>query len=155
MGELYPDSGVELVPIASNGTGNRQSDHGLTRLARNIYQLRRELEKNSPVPGLFQDPAWDILLDLYLAHADGKCISVKSASLACPVPATTALRWLWALEKAKLVDREPDKHDKRRNFVTLSVKGQVYMDEVLGAFDDLYQPPLATRELLLNLEYLP
>lgn len=98
--------------------------------------MRRDRESKSPVPGLFQDPAWDILLDLYMAHAEGKCISVKSAGLACPVPATTALRWLWALENAKLVERMPDKHDKRRSFVTLSTKGQQYMNDVLGPFSD-------------------
>jgi DNA-binding MarR family transcriptional regulator len=134
LGQHYSHTGVDFVAIANDVPGDCLPDPGLATLARKIYQLRRTREKMSPVPGLFQDPAWDILLDLYLAKAQGKCISVKSASLACPVPATTALRWLWALEKANLVDRVPDKLDKRRSYVNLSAKGQAYMNDVLGTF---------------------
>jgi hypothetical protein len=35
---------------------------------------------------LFKDPAWDILLDLYVARADGRGISVSSACIASGAP---------------------------------------------------------------------
>ena len=43
--------------------------------------------------GLFADPAWDIMLDLFAARIEGKDITVSSAGIAACVPPTTALRW--------------------------------------------------------------
>lgn len=40
---------------------------------------------------LFADPAWDILLDLAIARAENKQVSVTSLCIASGVPATTAL----------------------------------------------------------------
>ncbi len=76
---------------------------------------------------LFGEPSWDILLDLYCAQAAGRKISVTSACIASQVPPTTALRWLDELAKRELIVREPDEHDKRRNWVTLSDKARRLM----------------------------
>lgn len=63
---------------------------------------------------LFGDPAWDILLDLYAAHARGQLISISSATIAAAVPPTTALRYIEALQRHGLVERQPDPDDRRR-----------------------------------------
>lgn len=47
-------------------------DFALGAFAKKIYQSRRERDKKLQVPGLFQDPAWDILLDLFISHAGNK-----------------------------------------------------------------------------------
>jgi DNA-binding MarR family transcriptional regulator len=73
--------------------------------------------------GLFAEPAWDILLDLYLTRYSGQKISVTSACLAAGVPSTTALRCLTTLESLDLVSRVADDKDDRRSFVSLTEKG--------------------------------
>lgn len=117
------------------------TDIALASLAEKIYQSRRDRDKRSPVSGLFQDPAWDILLDLFVAQARGKHISITSAATAGLVPPTTALRWVWALEEAKLVTRVSDGADKRRSFVVLTTSGNAYMRDVLGAISDRMRQP--------------
>ncbi|KQU52875.1 hypothetical protein ASG67_08280 [Sphingomonas sp. Leaf339] len=73
--------------------------------------------------GLFEDPAWDMLLDLYAAHLEGGRVSVSSLCIAAAVAPTTALRWITRLSDAGLVERLPDPTDRRRAFMTLSGRG--------------------------------
>lgn len=70
-------------------------------------------------PGWFQDPAWDMLLDLLACVHEGRPITVSSACIAAAVPATTALRWLKALVDNGAVRRTVDPVDRRRVFVDL------------------------------------
>lgn len=69
---------------------------------------------------LFADPAWDMLLDLFLAELDQSRVSVSSLCIAAAVPATTALRWLKILTDKGLVCRRADPYDGRRVYVELS-----------------------------------
>ena len=69
---------------------------------------------------LFADPAWDVLLDLFVAEYAGRKVSVSSACLAAGVPLSTALRWLSKLEAKGLVVRRPDDQDARRTHVMLT-----------------------------------
>lgn len=73
--------------------------------------------------GLFGDPAWDMLLDLTAAHAEGTRVSVTSLCIAAGVPATTALRWLTQMVESGIFARVPDPADRRRAFIALSDKG--------------------------------
>lgn len=120
-------------------------DSGLAVFAHKMYLARRDRETMAPSPGLFHDPAWDILLDVFIAHAQDKFISVTDASLAGQVPVTTALRWVWALEKSGLLERQPDKNDKRRSFVILTSSGLTYMRAALSAMSGRMKPPLFAK----------
>ena len=117
-------------------------DAALATFAHKVYVARRDREKASTSPELFNDPAWDILLDLFIAHAHDKFISVSDAGIAGQVPATTALRWGWSLEKTGLVERRPDQTDKRRSFVMLTTQGLAYMRKVLATMSIRMKPPL-------------
>jgi DNA-binding transcriptional ArsR family regulator len=68
---------------------------------------------------IFRDPAWDMLLDLLVAHNDGKRLSVSALCLGSGVAMTTALRHIDRLERFGFVTREDDCHDERRIFVDL------------------------------------
>jgi hypothetical protein len=70
--------------------------------------------------GLFEDPAWDMLLDLFAAYLERAQVSVSSLCIAAAVAPTTALRWISKLSDAGLFRREPDEFDRRRAFITLS-----------------------------------
>lgn len=72
---------------------------------------------------LFADPAWDMLLDLTLARAERRRVSVTSLCIASGVPTTTALRWIKLLEQSSLVERVEDETDRRRAFMVLSDRG--------------------------------
>lgn len=69
---------------------------------------------------LFEDPAWDMLLDLYAAQLEGADVSVSSLCIAAAVAPTTALRWIGRMTAAGLLVRTQDPADKRRALITLA-----------------------------------
>lgn len=70
--------------------------------------------------GFSTDACWDILLDLFVAERRKREISVSSACIASRVPATTALRYIRALEAAGHLMRTNDHLDGRRIIVRLT-----------------------------------
>lgn len=72
--------------------------------------------------GLFGEPAWDIILDLFVAGAKSKMVSISSACIAANVPPTTALRWIRILEARGIICRKDDPSDSRRKWVSLSTE---------------------------------
>lgn len=104
-------------------------------LARKAYALRRKRASIFGNPDLFGEPAWDILLDLYIAAGEGKPVSVSSACIGSAAPATTGLRWLGVLADEGLVAREADAEDHRRVLVRLTPSGQAAMDRFFDAVD--------------------
>lgn len=94
-----------------------------------VYCMRRRRDSLFP-PGLFGEPAWDMLLDLVTRHYRDLSTSVSSACIASAVPATTALRHLDKLIEAGLVERVHDPLDGRRMFVRPT-------GHALKAFQDL------------------
>lgn len=94
--------------------------------------------------GLFGEPAWDILLDLYIQQTQSRRTSVTSACIAARVPASTALRWIGQLHDAGLISRQRDTEDCRRWFLELTAKGFVKMEAYLkrrGKIDGLVYHP--------------
>lgn len=76
---------------------------------------------------LFEDPAWDMLLDLFAADLERAQVSVSSLCIAAAVAPTTALRWIGRLTDAGLFERLPDPADRRRAFMTLSPRARMAM----------------------------
>lgn len=70
--------------------------------------------------GMFEDPAWDMLLDLYAAELERAQVSVSSLCIAAHVAPTTALRWIGKMTERGLLVRQPDPFDRRRAFMALS-----------------------------------
>ena len=98
-------------------------------LARAMYRERRAREAAFGCGlELFGEPAWDMLLDLYIAQAEGKRVAVSSACIAAVVPATTALRWIASLTRRGFVVESDDASDGRRSFLRLSEKGTEAME---------------------------
>lgn len=83
--------------------------------------------------GLFEDPAWDMLLDLYAAELEGAQVSVSSLCIAAAVAPTTALRWIARMTEAGLFKRQPDPFDRRRAFLALSESAREKMDRYFAA----------------------
>jgi DNA-binding MarR family transcriptional regulator len=84
-------------------------------------------------PGLFRDPAWDMLLDLADQAALQRRVPVTSLAIAAGVPLTTGLRYIETLAGEGLVQRRPDPLDDRRTFVDLTGEGAAAMGRYLQA----------------------
>ena len=83
--------------------------------------------------GLFEDPAWDMLLDLFAAELERAQVSVSSLCIAAAVAPTTALRWIARMTEAGLFERQPDPFDRRRAFLGLSDRASLGMRNYIAA----------------------
>jgi hypothetical protein len=79
----------------------------------------------------FGEPAWEMLLELFIQFAGGARVSTKSLAIASGAPDTTALRIMDRLEAAALITRSPSQMDKRVTLVSLTQKGVVAVGSVL------------------------
>jgi len=93
----------------------------------------RRLRDQFFADGLFEDPAWDMLLDLYAAELEGAQVSVSSLCIAAAVAPTTALRWIGRMTDAGLFVRQPDPFDRRRAYLGLSEDARAKMERYLAA----------------------
>lgn len=105
-------------------------DLQLAAYAESLYQERRRRTRHFP-EHLFAEPAWDILLDLFVNGVRSRAISITSACIAGGIPATTGLRWLGVLEKEGLLVREISGDDARVTWVHLSPRGTDIMRNYL------------------------
>ena len=110
----------------------------LLALAEQAYADRRRRDRIIGQSELFGEPAWDILLDLFIVKLKDRDVSVSSACIGSAAPPTTGLRWLGVLEDNGLVLREKDLADQRRILVRISDEGVARMRDY---FETLSQPP--------------
>ena len=107
--------------------GNRSN---LVSLAKRIKEFRA-MRGAVFAPELFGEPAWDLLLALYIAVGDQYRLKVTDACAESSVPESTALRWLSSLAEAGLIRYEPNPTDARSRYVALSNAGAAMMDRLL------------------------
>lgn len=96
-------------------------------VAQRVYTCRRTRAKHFKDKRLFGEPAWDMLLDLFIRQGRDESVSVKEASIGSMVTETTAQRWMHVLVKDGLVKIEGDTTDHRRRKVVLTSKGTTAM----------------------------
>ena len=106
-------------------------DPVLAEAARQLWRFRRERRRIFN-DAAFANPGWDILLDVYVASADGERLSTKSACLAATVPKSTALRYLTRLCELQLVTRVPHPSDNRTKWIELTPEGLEQMEMYLA-----------------------
>ena len=103
----------------------------IVECAREMYRRRRHRERIFCY-GLFSDPVWDILLDLFIAQAESRSICVSSACIGASVPTTTALRHINYMVDAGLLNRIPHPNDSRSRLLQLSCEANRLMTEYLS-----------------------
>lgn len=80
---------------------------------------------------MFGEPAWDMLLTLYIAEKSGLRLSLNRITERSGAPASTALRWLEYLVNQHLVRPELQPSDSQASFVTLTDKAWDLMKQYL------------------------
>jgi hypothetical protein len=121
LNDLRIKCGCDELPVLQDAPEARHTLAHTT--AKRILKNRRSRGVHFGEPEIFGEPAWDILLDLYVHQIQNDEVSVKSASIGSGAPATTALRWINILEDKKLIVSELDLTDHRRRLVRLTAEG--------------------------------
>jgi len=119
---------LDIAGPLSDKTYLVQDPAAILAKAQGEYRRRRDRRLFFDDHSLFGEPAWDLLLDLFIAGLERKLLPVTSACIGAAVPTTTALRWLTLLEQRGLVIREPDPSDARRAHVRLSSEATELME---------------------------
>ena len=117
--DRHTSSEMESALIVSARTRNQSPSLPDPRLLRSLLAARSKRVMYFPEANL-ADPAWDMMLDLAAAQAEGKSVSITSLCVASGVPNTTALRWIGSMVETGLLERVDDTCDKRRAYVRLS-----------------------------------
>ena len=99
----------------------------------NVVAIRRSLQARRQRGQffnmrLFSDPAWDMLLELYVAALSQRKLTVSRLSERSLTPLTTTLRWIAALEAEGIAKREVNPLDRRQIFINLTNRAIVLMD---------------------------
>ena len=64
-------------------------------------------------PPILGEPAWNMLLDLFVHHNSGTGVSVTSAAIASDAPQATALRYVAVMQREGLLERHSSTTDRR------------------------------------------
>lgn len=84
--------------------------------------LRRRMLRDQlfGAPELFGDPAWEMLIDIFIHEREGNPLPVSSLCVTPSIPMSSALRLCQKLCDAGIIHRIPDPSDGRRSFVGLA-----------------------------------
>jgi len=124
----------KLIEDAEKAAAMHDAD--LTEFARQLLAGRRQRDRYFD-PMLFSNPAWDILLNLYVADAEGKPMSLLDSCTAAIVPQGVALRWLGYLRQEEMVMEVPDPARPRHMLVRLSGQARLTISSYLGSLVSL------------------
>ncbi len=105
----------------------------LLAFARGLERARQERVRFMPAQ-LFGEPGWSLLLDLFIAHHEGRLVNTSGACFGANLPQTTGLRWLEKLDAAGLIARRPHPQDTRFVLVELTASGVARMTATLDHF---------------------
>lgn len=81
------------------------------------------------------EPAWEMLLELFIQFAGGAKVSTKSLCLVSGASDTTALRLIDRMEDSCLLERSQSPVDRRVTLVRLTHQGIIAVGSILAEFD--------------------
>lgn len=103
--------------------------------ARIVFAARRIRAKHFD-RDLFGEPAWEILLALYIAEESGPRFTISRLAESIGVPLSTVVRWMRTLEEKSLVGRIDHPTDRRVVSIRLLDKARTALDAYLRAIPE-------------------
>lgn len=111
------------LPATMLPTASHPETEPNDRLTMAIAWIRARKLRDDMLGGdLFCDPAWSILLELYVHHRQQSAMPITSLCAASGIPPSTGLRWVALLERRGLIARKPDPFDKRKIYAVLTAE---------------------------------
>ena len=124
----------KLIADAERAAAEQGGD--LNDFARHILAGRKQRDRYFD-PILFSNPAWDILLNLFVADGEGRGVTLLDSCLASTVPQGVALRWLGYLKQEEMVLETSDPQHPRQTLIRLSDQTRRAIAAYLGSLTSL------------------
>jgi DNA-binding MarR family transcriptional regulator len=122
---------LDLIDAIDSSPSSSAERNSTVQLARRTFLARRA--RGRFVGGaMFGEPAWDMLLALYITEASERQSVTNLVGLS-GVPATTALRWIDHLVSEGFASRRPHMTDRRMSFIEITDKGRENLDAYFSA----------------------
>jgi hypothetical protein len=100
-----------------------------------LIEIAKRRSRFAVAANLFADPAWFILLDLFVRQHSGLDTGVSSACRASFSPVTTALRHIAIMTERNIIVRRFDPRDQRRVYLELTEETKQEIQRVLLTAD--------------------
>ena len=113
-------------PLASSHDVMRQA-----LAARRLLEISHQVDAVFETP-LLANPAWDILLDLFIQRSDRKPISIISLCVTANAPTSTALRYIQAMLDSGAIVKTASTDDSQGLLVELSDTTYSMMQSILS-----------------------
>lgn len=127
----------QLATVELLETPRVEDQRRLLRVAAERILAKRRLRTQYFQGEMFGEPAFDLLLDLFVQQVSGRQTYTTSAAVASGAPLTTALRQIAMLVDRGLVTREADPVDRRRVLLRLTSEGLQQMWDYLAAAEKI------------------
>lgn len=88
----------------------------------------------------FGNPNWDVMLDLFVREATGRCVTLDHLALEGENLAATVHRCVEVLAARGLIERLPDRFDAHVEWLSLSPTGRQAMTELLLRTASYFRP---------------
>jgi DNA-binding MarR family transcriptional regulator len=129
-----------LTGLAEGGSGGQDADseamqRRLVNIARASLSVRRR-RSDFLHRAMLGEPAYDMLLGLYVAEAEGELLTAARLADTAGVAPSSALRWIDYLAAKELVVREPHPTRKRASVLKLSCKGRAALEGIFRSILD-------------------
>ena len=85
---------------------------------------------------MFGEPAWDMMLALYVAEQEGGRLTVSRLAKLSEAPLTTAIRWIDYLDQARLISRRTHPTDARVVIIELTETARDKLETYLEALGE-------------------
>jgi hypothetical protein len=125
---------LKLIEDATRAVAMHSAD--MTEQARRILAGRNQRDRFFD-PVLFSNPAWDILLNLFVADAEKRPVTVLESCVASTVPQGVALRWLGYLKQEEMVIETPDPSRPRQTIIRLADQTRMAISAYLASLASL------------------
>lgn len=137
---------MSILREGPGGAGNDGQSEYAAALANAMRTARRRILRRQLVgaPELFGEPAWDMLIDLFIQQCQGIAVSTSALGIGSGRPSSSGLRLVQKLCDANLIEKFADPDDARRQFVRLNPDLAWKLQAYFSADDD--DPQAARRQ---------
>lgn len=122
-GDKAPDKPASAwAMFFRSGSDRHHEDTGARALRNAETSVRRRILRNQLLGASehFGEPAWNILLDLFIHEAKSQPLSMSALCITAGIPTSSAMKLIQRMCDDGILKRSPDISDGRRSLITIS-----------------------------------